>query len=127
MEREIKFRGKRLDSGEWAVGNFLSGGDRAFIHRIGQSLTSTHIAEVEPKSVGQFTGLLDKNGVEIFEGDAVKATGEKRRLIGSIVYDERVCRFMLQVKDFGYNFLTLFDFDYEFKVIGNVHERRNDG
>lgn len=64
MNREIKFRGKRIDNGEWVYG-YLA--DEDYINDI-DSIDLSSI-EVDRDTVGQFTGLFDKNGKEIFEGD----------------------------------------------------------
>ena len=81
--REYLSRGKRIDNGEWVEGYYVSvGGEYHFIFTgkicFGQGYANYEKFRVDPETVGQDTGMTDKNGVKIFEGDIVVSTNANR-------------------------------------------------
>jgi len=126
--REIKFRGKRIDNGEWVYGHYFLGvpsplDENKQRHYIAPPLGLGD--EVDPASVGQFTGLKDsKNGREIYEGDVCKYLMDGVWNYGYVFWDQG--GFALKVFRMGQTFIPVPD-DGEtmtdrFEVIGNIHD-----
>lgn len=125
--REILFRGERVDNGEWVYGSFIPDlcellyGNKldGFIKPFGKIRKERLMVEVDRKTVGQYTGLRDKNSTRIFEADIVK------------VYDVYCNETVVGVVEFCDGSFRIYDKDFtsydrwmycKVEVIGNVFD-----
>ena len=133
MKREILFRGKRADNGEMVYGNLMD--SDSIVGKIvdfdGEYFIPEFWYKVDPETVGQFTGLTDKNGTKIFEGDIVsisysRAFFEKQipSTIGVVRYLDCLPRFMIMggVEPNCVAISSFCNTGEEWEVIGNIYD-----
>ena len=112
--RTIKFRGKRVDNGEWLYGDLMTYDNDYVICDVDDGGYLPIVRE----TVGQFTGLYDKNGTEIYEGDIVNCWG------GEWVFGVWEYLEIIEILDIREMF-ELTNVNWEgIEIIGNIHDNK---
>lgn len=125
MKREILFRGKITENDEpakWVYGGFMSEIFTYIIEKIGDTGRTPQLFMVDPETVGQFTGVYDKNGKPVFEGDIIVWDYDEVDFDGAthttpelVKWDKDYCGFIVNYDGEG-------TIDKNCRVIGNIYD-----
>lgn len=133
MKREIKFRAKRVDTGEWVYGYYVSDERVHDIPYAIYDLESRIFIAIDPETLCQFTGLKDSNGIDIYEGDVLSYNDELLYQIrfGELSFYERP---LMIYKLIGFYMEIVFESNIidrvpickentiDTQIIGNIHD-----
>lgn len=126
MKREIKFRGIRRDNGEWIYGDLNHLLDGVYI----SNDHGCNMAQVDPDTVGMNTGLKDKNGKEIYNGDILASDGKP---FGHVVDGVRGYCFdvvyFLDIYEVSWPLygVVVNDHHGDVEIVGNIHDKKKGG
>jgi len=117
--RDIVFRGKRIDNREWIYGFYYkTKGKHIILGDREPDSNGQKEKEINPETVGQFTGMYDKNGVKIFEGDIIQ---RDYKVAGKTLYEKRVIEYK-SAYFAGFQFIKGKPNNMGCEVIGNIHD-----
>lgn len=144
--REILFEGKRTDNNEWICGNLIHTQKEDLDYYEIITLDGLQSSTVKTETVRQFTGLTDKNGKKIFEGDIIKAYFKPQNFknppyaIGSVIFENGTFKVVVHISEnsieykvfekentvaysIEHNFLDRY---YVLEVVGNIHDNMDE-
>ena len=129
--REIVFRGKRIDNDKWVYGYLFKSWEHCFL-LWGTINGVPDMIEVVPETVGQFIGIKDRSGTDIFEGDIVQLFcpwfQQSKSVLGVVFYNKT--EFLIKGRGFTRD-LSGIEIDdgwaggsikVEYKVVGNIYD-----
>lgn len=114
--REIKFRGRNIKD-EWCFG-LLSRANSCWF--ISNSAGAPFAFQVCEATIGQFTGLQDKNGKDIYEGDVIRYNDGQKKVNGEFV--ENYSIFAVEYRKCAFNIAMFTEVTSSIEVIGNIHD-----
>lgn len=125
--KSVEFRGKRKDNDEWIKGDLLQGNYICDITEISdnESVDGSRYEVIE-STIGQYTGIEDKNGIKIFEEDIVSI--DNGRIVGEVVFDEDYLAYYIYIREqylideFENGPQPLYEYKENLQVIGNIHD-----
>lgn len=128
--REIRFRGKE-HTGEWITGGYVqkNGAPHIVAHIVDRGVDEWRAIPVIPATVGQYTGLTDKNGVEVYEGDILSRNNAQFPMRGPVKYENG--SFFFHDEELGFCWYPLHGIAKQgtgtlndLEVIGNIHDTK---
>ena len=141
--REILFKGKRVDNGEWVCGDLVRHYENQRVFILTEQLTYTtteygisrivsdRYFEIIPETVSQYTGMQDRNGNKIFEGDTLKCTDELDEVnelnsdtgIGNVEWLDKYGFWNISGIENSLGDIIIFGY---VEIIGNIHEEKEE-